>query len=104
MATLLLSDTTYLLSHLSHGQYPAPGLASLLDSSIKSFVTIKTARHGPSKNHDDRAEGLMRHAEALGIDTSAGSSFASGFEEYLQRRDGLVAACRDDGWPPSELE
>ena len=30
----------------------------------------------------------MRHAEALGIVTGAGSSFASGFGEYLQRRTG----------------
>ncbi len=35
VATLLLADTVYLLTHSSHTRSPAPGLAALLDSSIR---------------------------------------------------------------------
>ncbi len=98
VATLVLADTLYLTGYSLLSQGPGPGLTALLEASLSRFADVKPVR---STSADDRAvheEVLTVQARSLGIETGAGSPFAAGFEEYLERRRYLVAACRDDGW------
>lgn len=98
VATLVLADTAYLLAHLPPALRPGPGLSALLESAITGFADAKHVRHTSSRDTRERTDTMIQHAQSLGLDTSDGSSFTTELDEYLERRDHLVAACRDDGW------
>ena len=101
MATLILADTAYLLRHCPVEQRPGPGLGALLDSAVAGFVTVKHVSSTSDYEQGEHAAEMTAQATSLGLDTGPRSDFAVGLDEYLQRRDDLLAACRDDGWGPA---
>lgn len=100
VATLVLADTLYLLGHRSSEHRVGPGLEALLSSAVDAFVRVKRVS-GDTPGQSSQADALRRQADDLGLATDRHSSFASGLPEYLDRRDALLSACRDDGWNTS---
>ncbi len=97
VATLVLADTLFLLSHCAPPRRAAPGLDALLHSSIAAFVRVKQVS-GRTPNHESQVVALRAQGDALGLQTHPGSALMTGLPQYLTRRDALVSACRDDGW------
>ncbi len=101
VATLALADSVFLLAQKPPVQRPGPGLAALLDSALDSFAGIKDVSGTSDVAPHEHATVMTRHAANLGLDTASGSPFALGLDDYLERRDQLVSACRNDGWGPA---
>lgn len=101
VATLALADTVFLLAHHPQVQRPGPGLSALLDAAIASFAAIRHVSGTSAVTSDEHTAMMTRYAQTLGLDTGSGSTFALGLDDYLDRRDYLIAACRDDGWGPA---
>jgi hypothetical protein len=93
-AILLLSDTFFLLSILPEEKRPPAGVLYIVDGSIAKYVEYSKPnlidRTGQQLDH------LRDTAHALGVTST--EKLEGALEDYLPRRNLLVAICKEDGW------
>lgn len=97
-ALLLLSDAFFVLGRVPDARRAPPGLQGLVESSIDNYVKY-TSRNIISPRSTQGTAHLVACARDLGVSTED-QAFTDALGDYLPRRSGLVALCREDGWPP----
>lgn len=97
-AVLLMSDATFVMSHIPDGDYRPPrGLLRLIDSAIENFRELTDADLGLSVSGDRALEPIEGSARRLGIAVD-GPHFQGSAEQYRGRRQELLRLCRQDAW------
>ena len=100
-AVLTFSDALFLVTHgVAPELRPPRSILQVVDSSISNYAELTSSGWLRTGQIDEPVpDKLTRQTlRDIGLDTVSEAEFQAALEDYLPRRNQLLALCRNDGW------